>query len=98
MRHAFDFGSGRRHAIDGDQGDVKLIAERGENVAVGDGAHVDQDFADLIAAFQLKFQGALDIGGVDFAAFQEDLAEAHVAGAHGVRGFGLGMRGEGRGH
>src|ERR1035441_2142002 len=80
MRHAFDFGSGRGNAVDGDERDVELIAEGGEYVALGDGAHVDEDFADLIAALQLKFQGALDILGVDLAAFQQDLAEAHVAG------------------
>src|ERR1039458_5031230 len=102
MAHEFDFGGGRGTAIDGDEGDVELVAEGGENVAVGDGAHVDEDFADLVAALQLKFEGALDILGVDLAAFQQDLAEAHVAGTKGVvfgpGVFGLGMRGEGGGH
>src|ERR1019366_4066470 len=84
--------------IDGDERYLELIAEGGEDVAVGHGAHVDEDLADLIAALQLKFQGALDILGVDLAAFQEDLAEAHVAGTKRVLVFGIGMRGEGGGH
>ena len=68
MRQAFDFRSGRRSAIHGDQRDVELIAERGEHIAVRHGAHVDQDLAQLIAALQLEFQGALDILGLDLAA------------------------------
>ena len=102
MRQAFDFGSGGRRAIHGDQGDVELIAERGEHVAVGDGAHVHQDLAELIAALQLEFEGALDILGLDLAAFQQDLAEPQVARAEGGRGCGIGrgigMRGQGGGH
>ena len=68
MRQAFDFGSGGRSAIDGDQRDVELIAERGQHIALGDGAHVHQDLAQLIAALQLEFQRALEILGLDLAA------------------------------
>ena len=102
MRQAFDFGRGGRRAIHGDQRDAELIAERGEHIAVGDGAHVDQDFAELIAALLLEFQRALDIFGLDLAAFQQDLAEAHdCAGRARPRcgiGCGVGMRGKGGGH
>ena len=104
MREAFDFGRGGRHAVHRDQRDVELIAERGEHVAVGDGAHVDQDLAELIAALQLEFEGALDIFGLDLAAFEQDLAEAHVARAKGGGsarcgiGGGVGMRGQRGGH
>ena len=79
-----------------------MIAERGQNITVGHGAHVHQDFADLIAALQLEFQGALDILGLDLAAFQQDLAEPLVARTEAGPGcgmsFGLGMRGKGGSH
>ena len=102
VRQAFDFGRGRRSAIDRDQGDIELIAEGGEHVAVGDGAHVDQNFAELIAALELEFEGALDILRLDFAAFQQDLAEPQVPRPErrcvGGIGRGIGLRGEGGGH
>ena len=102
VRQAFDFGRGGRSAIHRDQGDIELIAEGGEHVAVGDGAHVDQDFAELIAPFELEFEGALDILRLDLAAFQQDLAEPQIPGAErgrvcGIR-RGIGLRGEGSGH
>ena len=42
-------------------GDTELIGERGQHVARGDEAEVDQDFADLFAALFLEFEGAVEV-------------------------------------
>ncbi len=42
--------------VDGDQRHIQLLRERRQNVAHGDEAHVDQRFADLIAALFLQFE------------------------------------------
>ena len=55
-----------------------LVGEGGEQVALRDQAHVDQDLAELVAALVLEFEGAVEVFGVDLAALDENLAEAHV--------------------
>ena len=41
-------------------GERVLLGERGQDVTGGDGTHVHQDFADLIAAFTLEFKRLID--------------------------------------
>ena len=62
-----------------DQRHAKLLGERGQHVAQGDEAQVDQDLAELVAALLLQFERALEIFGLDLAALDQDLAEAQVA-------------------
>ena len=90
VREAFDFGSGGRRAIHRHQRDAELIGERGQHVALGDEAHVDQDLAELVAALLLQFERALEILGLDLAALDQDLAQAQVARAEGVPRFASG--------
>ncbi len=45
MREAFDFGRGGRRAVDRDQRHAQLIGERGQHIALGDEAHIDEDLA-----------------------------------------------------
>ncbi len=102
VRQAFDFGRGGRSAIERDQRDTELIGERGEHVALGDEAHIDQDLAELIAALLLQFERALEILRLDLAALDQDLAEPQVPRSErrcvGGIGRGIGLRGEGGGH
>ena len=60
-REAFDLGRGGRRAVERDQRHAELLGERGQHVAHGDEAHVDQDLAQLVAALALQFERALQI-------------------------------------
>ncbi len=95
---SFDFRSRGRSAIHGHQGNVELIAERGEHIAVCHRAHVHQDLAQLIAALQLEFQRALDVLGLDLAALQQNLAKPQITRTEDFPGFGIGMRGRDGSH
>ena len=56
---------------------VELVGERVGEVPAGHHAEAQQDHADLVARFAfLQLQGALEVGGVELAAFNEDFAEA----------------------
>ena len=53
------------------QRDGKLVGKRRDQVAHGDEAHIDQNLAELVAAFFLQFEGAVEIFLFDQAAFEE---------------------------
>ena len=74
---AFDFGRGGRRAVDGHQRHAQLFGERGQHVALGDEAHVDQDLAQLVAALALQFERAVEILRFDQLALDQDFAQAH---------------------
>ena len=54
-RESFEFGRRRGRGIDGDERQGELFGERREDVPRRDEAHVDQDLAQLVAAFALQF-------------------------------------------
>jgi hypothetical protein len=61
-RERFGFRRKRKGgAIDGNQRHAQLLRQRRQNVAHGDEAHVDQRFADLVAALFLQFERPLQI-------------------------------------
>ena len=62
-RHAFELrrGGRRRELRDGQ---TELQRERGEQIALGEIAHIDEDAAKLFAApFALQFEGAVEVVG-----------------------------------
>ncbi len=67
---------GRR--FDGEDGDLQLLGERAQNVALGDEAEIDQDLAQLVAALALQFQRAVEVLLRDLTTLDEDLAQPHV--------------------
>ena len=79
---AVDLGRGRRRSVRRHQRHAELVGERGQYVAHGDEAEVDQDLAQLVAALLLQFERALQVLFRDLATLDQHLAQAHVA-AHG---------------
>ena len=66
-RQSFQFLRSGRWRIQGDQRHSELLGERGQHIARRDEAHVHQDLAQLVAAFPLQFQRALQIFLLDQA-------------------------------
>ena len=67
-------------------GQAQLFGERGEQIALGDVAHVDEDLAELLApAFALQFERAIEIFRGDQPAVDQKLSEWRCAArrAHG---------------
>jgi hypothetical protein len=85
-REPFELGRRGRRRIQRDQRQAELFGERRQHVARRDEAHVDQDFAQLVAAFFLQFEGAFEIFGLDQAAGDEHLPKLRA----GSGGWGLG--------
>ena len=59
-----------------DQRHAELLRERLGDVALRDQAQRDQQRAQLFVGFLLQAQGALQSGGVELAALDQDLADA----------------------
>ncbi len=76
-RERLGFGRERGRAVDFDEGDAQLFAERAEHVAHGDEAEIDENFAQLLVAFFLQLEGAVEVVLGDEFARDECLAEAH---------------------
>ena len=57
----FGFGRNRGRTVDREQRNLQLLGQRGEHVAHGDEAQIDQDLAELVAALALQFQRAVEI-------------------------------------
>ena len=83
VRKSFDLRRHGRRAIHCDQRYAGLVAERREHVALRDQAHIDQDFAQLIAALLLQLERALQVFRIDLAALDQNLAQAHEPHAAG---------------
>ena len=54
--------------------------ERGEQIAFGEVAHVDEDAAELVATFALEFKGAVEVFSGNDAALDQELAQPLVGG------------------
>ena len=76
-RERFGLGGNRGRPFDRHQRHAQLIRQRRQNVAHGHEAHVDQRFAELVAALFLQLERALQILIGDELALNQDFAEAH---------------------
>ena len=86
-RDAVDFGGDGRRAFEDNERDFELLGEDGEHIAIGDRAHVDQDFAELVAALALEFEGAVEVFLLDHVAVEQHASDGDAAdGGVGTRG------------
>ena len=87
-RESVDFGSDGRRAFEYDEGDLELLGKDGKHIAIGDRPHVDQDLAQLVAAFALEFEGAVEVVLLDEVAIEEHAPDGDAAdGSVGTGGI-----------
>ena len=73
-RERFGFGRDEGRGVDGNQRHFQLFRERRQNIAHGDETHVDQRFADLVAALFLQLERPLQVFLGDQLTLDQNLA------------------------
>ncbi len=76
-RNTVDFGSCGRGRVESHQRDHQLIGKCRQHIPRGNESEVYQDLAELVAAFLLQFQGALQVFHLDQAPLNQEFAEPH---------------------